>query len=52
MKGKDEVFSIFKQFVTHVENQSDKKVKCLRSDNGREYISKAFQDFCDIKGIK
>ena len=29
-----------------------KKAKCLRTDNGGEYVSKAFQDFCDAKGIK
>ena len=27
-------------------------VKCLRSNNNEEYVSKAFQDFCDAKGIK
>ncbi len=26
--------------------------KCLRSDDGGEYVSKAFQAFCDSKGIK
>ena len=43
---------MFKTFVTLVENQSGKKVKCLRTDNGGEYVSKAFKDFCDLKGIK
>ena len=35
-----------------MENQSGKKVKALRSDNGGEYISKEFADFCAEKGIK
>ncbi|MCO5587475.1 hypothetical protein L7F22_041424 [Adiantum nelumboides] len=35
-----------------VETQTGKKVKCLGFDNGGEYVSKAFQDFCDSKGIK
>ena len=35
-----------------VENQINKKLKCLRSDNGGEYMSNAFQEFCDSKGIK
>ena len=35
-----------------VETQTGKKVKSLRSDNGGEYVSKPFQDFCDQKGIK
>ncbi|MCO5581974.1 hypothetical protein L7F22_035863 [Adiantum nelumboides] len=41
-----------KTFVTHVENQSGKKLKCLRTDNGGEYVLRAFQDFCESKGIK
>ena len=52
LKRKDEVFSVFQRFVTLVETQTGKKVKCLRSDNGGEYVSKPFQDFCDLKGIK
>ena len=35
-----------------MENQSGKIVKALRSDNGGEYISKEFVDFCVGKGIK
>ncbi|MCO5599530.1 hypothetical protein L7F22_053636 [Adiantum nelumboides] len=27
-------------------------MRCLRTDNGGKYISKAFQDFCEAKGIK
>ena len=52
LRRKDEVLSVFQKFVTLVENQSSKKVKCLRSDNGGEYVSRAFQEFCDSKGIK
>ncbi|MCO5562552.1 hypothetical protein L7F22_016180 [Adiantum nelumboides] len=51
-KHKDEALNVFKTIVTHVENQSGKKLKCLRTDNGGEYVSKAFQDFCESKGIK
>ncbi|MCO5609321.1 hypothetical protein L7F22_063547 [Adiantum nelumboides] len=49
---KDEALNVFKTFVTHVENQSGKKLKCLRTDNGGEYVSKAFENFCESKGIK
>lgn len=35
-----------------MENQSGRKLKDLRSDNGGEYISKEFADFCAKKGIK
>ena len=52
LRRKDEVFSVFKRFVTLVETQTGKKVKCLHSYNGGEYVSKPFQDFCDQKGIK
>ncbi|MCO5563139.1 hypothetical protein L7F22_016775 [Adiantum nelumboides] len=48
----DGALNAFKTFVTHVENQSGKKLKCLCTDNGGEYVSKAFQDFCESKGIK
>ena len=52
LRRKDEVLFVFKRFVTLVETQTSKKVKCLRSDNDGEYVSKPFQDFCDQKGIK
>ena len=32
--------------------KTDKKIKCLWFDNGGEYLSKTFQNFCDAKGIK
>jgi transposase InsO family protein len=34
-----------------VEKESGKQVKALRSDNGGEYISNEFKDFCSIEGI-
>ena len=52
LKNKDEVLSFFKTFLQLVENQSSKKLKCWRTDNAGEYVSKAFADFCDSKGIK
>ena len=38
--------------MTLVENQSGNKIKCLRSDNGGEYVNHTFHFFCDSKGIK
>jgi transposase InsO family protein len=35
-----------------VENEMDSKVKCLRYDNGGEFISKEFMDYCNKRGIK
>ena len=40
IKRKDEVFCAFQKVVALVENQIGKKLKCLRSNNGGEYVSK------------
>lgn len=42
VKRKDEVFEVFKRFKLLVENQSEKKIKVLRTDGGGEYTSKIF----------
>jgi transposase InsO family protein len=46
------VFSKFKEFKALIENLSEKKIKILRSDNGGEYTSKEFVNFCKDVGIK
>ena len=51
MKNKNEVFAKFKEYVAYVENQTNFKIKTLRSDNGGEYISKEFNELCSEKGI-
>jgi transposase InsO family protein len=35
-----------------VETESGLKLKCLRSDNGREYIHRGFKEYYVINGIK
>ena len=35
-----------------MENQTGKKIKVLRSDNGGEYTSRAFDEYCRQEGIK
>jgi len=35
-----------------VKNQTGRKVKVLRSDNGGEYTSKEFKDYLASKGIE
>jgi transposase InsO family protein len=52
MKTKDGVFSQFWEFKARVVNQTRKKIKFLRSDNGGEYTSNDFKDFCKEAGIK
>ena len=51
LKLKSEVLGRFKEWKALVENQSGRKVKVLRSDNGGEYTSKAFEDFLRTNGI-
>jgi hypothetical protein len=46
------VFSKFKEFKALIENPSEKKIKIPRSDNGGEYTSKEFVNFCKDVGIK
>ena len=52
MKHKSEVFSKFKLWKAEVENQTGRKVKYLRSDNGTEYTETKFQQFCEEHGIQ
>ena len=35
-----------------VENETGKKLKCLRFDNGGEYCSHEFEDYCSTNGIR
>ena len=35
-----------------VETETDLKVKCLRSENGGEYIARGFNEYCAANGIK
>jgi transposase InsO family protein len=51
LHSKDEVFSVFKIFHAHIQNQFSAQIKILRSDNGGEYMSHLFQDFLQHHGI-
>ena len=46
------MFEIFKEFKALVENLSEKKIKILRLDNGEEFTSNEFNDFCKEVEIK
>lgn len=51
LKTKDEVFERFLEWRNLVENQTGKKVKCLRTDNGLEYSNDRFANLCKRAGI-
>eukprot|EP00253_Pinus_taeda_P016455 PITA_16455 len=41
----------FKEFKALVENQTEKKIKVLRKNNGGEFCNKEFEEFCKKCGI-
>ena len=52
MQKKRKTLSNFCEFKALVEEESRKQVKALRSDNGGEYISGEFKDFCSKERIR
>ena len=52
LKKKSEAFQAFKDYRTLVENQKEKKVKCLLSDNGTEYLNREFDEYMKKYGIQ
>jgi hypothetical protein len=46
LKTKREVSKRFQEFKALVENQTGRRIKVLQSDNGGEYTSTEFVDFC------
>ena len=52
LKNKSEMFATFKKWKAEVENQTYLSVKSLRTDNGGEYDSQEFKEFCAGKGIR
>ena len=52
LKNKDEQFEKFKEFKQHYELLTDTKIKYFKTDNGREYLSNAFQQYLKENGIK
>ena len=51
LKEKSEAFMKFKAFKALVENQSNRKIKYLRSDNGGEFTSNDLNEFYEIHVI-
>ena len=52
LKTKGECLEKFKEFKALAENQSGHTIKAFRSDNGGEFISKAFRRFLKKHGIE
>ena len=52
MKSKSDVFETFKKWKAMVETETCLKVKCLKSDNGGEYIDEGFSEYYATQGIR
>ena len=52
LKQKSEAFEKFKEWKVLVETQTNRKVKKLGIDNGSEFCSKEFNQFCRKQGIE
>ena len=51
-KSEVEVFEAFKRFHAMAERQSGRKLKTLRTDNGKEYMNKSLTSFLQKEGIR
>jgi len=51
LKSKNQVLDVFKNFQALIERQTGKKLKCIRSVNGGEYIG-PFDRYCREQGIR
>jgi transposase InsO family protein len=51
LKHKYKAFDAFRKWKVMIEKQTEKKVKLLRTDNGMEFYSNEFNDYCSDEGI-
>ncbi|UYV62445.1 hypothetical protein LAZ67_2000623 [Cordylochernes scorpioides] len=49
---KDEASNKLKDLINSMENELDKKVKRIRTDNGFEFINRSLEEYFKTKGIK
>lgn len=52
IKLKSQALSCFRQFVAWAENQTERKVKAIRSDRGGEFLGHEFDAYLAEKGIE
>jgi len=52
LKAKLEVFRVCNKFKAFVEKKSEKQIKVLRSNCGKEYTSRKFEKLCKDEGIE
>jgi transposase InsO family protein len=52
LKAKSDTFDKFKEYKAFIEKQIGKHIRTLRTDNGGEFESLQFEDFCKEAGIK
>ncbi|KAI3692065.1 hypothetical protein L6452_31874 [Arctium lappa] len=52
LRTKDETSGLIKSFVLRVENQTNLRVKVIRSDNGTEFKNNDLNNLCEEKGIE
>ena len=52
LKTKYEVFSKFREWKVETEKKTDKKIKCLRTDNELEFCNRHFDEYYKQSGIK
>lgn len=52
IEKKSDVFNCFKQYLVNAEKQLNKKLRCVRFDNGTEFVNKEFEMYLKNFGIK
>ena len=52
LKKKSQVFDRFKEFKALVENETEKRIKVLRTDNSGEFCRNEFEELCKKCGIE
>jgi hypothetical protein len=52
LKAKSDTFDKFKEYKAFIEKKTGKHIRIIRMDNGGDFESLQFEDFCKSVGIK